>query len=426
MVAGDPPLTIAAPAQPPGSLTGGANPDWDISPVARWLAREGRLMKPFRDGVAALGARLIEAGAPIYRLNISVPVLHPQMGGWAIRWQHGEPASEVAFPISVRSSPMYTRSPNKIVAETGQPVRCRIHADGVDGPPLGIIADLRDEGATDYIALPLRFTHGVPNLLSFASRHPEGFTEADLSCLTLCADILAPVVEAYENRRLAESLLEIYVGRRPVERILGGAIHRGDGETITCVIWFADMRDSTPLSETLPSDDMLAMLDTYFGAVAEAVHAGGGEVLRYIGDAMLAIFPVEEGDSPQGASAAALEAGRTAIRRLREANRERKALGQPKIRFGIGLHYGEVMFGNIGAPDRLEFTVVGSAANRAARIEAETKALGIKLITSDAFAGVCPEPLTPIGVRRLRGIADPIGLYSLPALVPETSSDEYR
>lgn len=401
-------------------MSGQAAADWDMSPVARWLAREGRLIKPFRDAIGALGMRLIETGAPIYRLNLSVPVLHPQMGGWSVRWSDGTAATDMTFPLSVRSSALYQRSPNKIIAETGQPVRCRILPDRVDGPAIGIVEDLRADGATDYIAMPLRFGTGANSgSISFASRRPDGFAEADLGCLALCADILAPVVEAYENRRLTESLLEIYLGGRPVRQILGGAIHRGDGEHITCVIWFADMRDSTPLSETMASDDMLAMLDTYFGAIAEAVYGGGGEVLRFIGDAMLAIFPVERGDNPQGACAAALDAGRTAIRRLREANHVRKQLGQPKIRFGIGLHYGEVMFGNIGAPSRLEFTVVGAAANRAARIEAETKARKVKLIASDAFAAMCPEPLVGLGQHRLRGVSGPTGLFTLPGLVQD-------
>jgi adenylate cyclase len=214
------------------------------------------------------------------------------------------------------------------------------------------------------------------------------------------------VAEVMAWRRKAQNILETYLGGHAGEKVLAGHIRRGDGEDMHAVIWFCDLRDSTPLADSMRRDEFLRLLNEFFECVLGPVLERQGEILRFIGDAALAIFPVaaDEGD----ACRRALDAAREAIRRMEAANAARKR----PLRFGIALHLGDVLYGNIGTPTRLEFTVIGAAANEAARIESLCKVLDAPLLVSGPVARHLAG-CRSLGSHQLRGVGEPMELFTL-------------
>jgi len=229
----------------------------------------------------------------------------------------------------------------------------------------------------------------------------------------------------------AKKLLYTYLGKRTGERVLSGLVKRGDGEKIHAVIWYCDLRDSTPLAESMPLESFLSILNDFFDCMAGAVLDHGGEILRFIGDAALAIFPISgtteslhEVCTPtaKGACERALAAARDARSRIEVLNKQRIIRQETPLGFGLGLHVGEVMYGNIGVPERLEFTVIGSAANEAARLEALCKELDQSILISWEFPRCFPDQMSSLGPHRLRGVSKPKEIFWLlgdDALTPE-------
>jgi adenylate cyclase len=215
----------------------------------------------------------------------------------------------------------------------------------------------------------------------------------------------------------AKELLPIYLGRRTSERVLTGEAKRGTGEKIHSVIWLCDLRDSTLLSETMSIEKFFALLSDYFDCTARAVLAHGGEILSYIGDAVFAIFPIgaigAACNPEELACSAALNATRDACKNLESLNRVRQERGETILKFGLALHVGDVMYGNIGVPERLQFTVIGAAANEAARLAALCKTLGKAVLISSAFPRCFPNEMTSLGFHRFRGVKHPQEIFTL-------------
>jgi adenylate cyclase len=225
--------------------------------------------------------------------------------------------------------------------------------------------------------------------------------------------VLAMAVEIRVNRRLTKNLLRVYVGEHAGGEILAGRITRGSGSTVTAAIWNCDLRGFTSISELWPRDDVIALLNEYFDTMAKPVEEHGGEILKFIGDAMLAVFPVDQ----ENACARALQAAREARAGMAELNRIRIERGQRALGFGLALHVGDVMYGNIGSRSRLDFTVIGPAVNVASRLESLTKELRREVLISGAFARLCPctgDSLVRLGAFPLRGVGEPVEVFSLP------------
>src|SRR5262249_37084098 len=291
------------------------------------------------------------------------------------------------------------------------PVRCRM-----TGPPSAtefpIVKDLRAEGLTDYIVLSIPFADGSHKALSLDTNRPDGFRDADIALFEGLVPAFAFNLEIQALQRTARTLLDTYVGRQAGGRVLDGQIRRGMGETIRAVIWLCDLRGFTALSEKLPRDELIAMLNAYFGPMCDAVEAHGGEVLKFIGDAMLAIFPVA--DDAAAACRRALAAAQAAQTSLRQENAERTRAGRPNIAYGIALNLGDVMYGNIGSDTRLDFTVIRPAVNLAARIEALCSQLGRSLPLSAEFVAAGGTPAQVLGEFALKGVADVQRIYAPP------------
>lgn len=385
-------------------------------PIADWLLKEARELADSRTVVSEFGKRLCAEGFPVFRLFVSLRTLHPQVLAIGLAWRRGEQeASEVPRAHSILESPQYLNSPIRLIFEGAPMVRRRIGGGGgaLDFP---ILAELRQEGGTDYVALPLAFSHGRRNVLSVATDRPGGFTDHDLDRFQELVPLLALVLEAKETRRIATTLLDTYLGRDAGRRVLSGLVKRGDGATIAAALWYCDLRGFTAMSEALPRDEVIATLNDWFGVMSGAVHANGGEVLKFIGDAMLAIFPIADDLDRDRACHAALNAAETALAELDQLNRDRGEAGKPRLEMGLALHMGAVMYGNIGAPDRLDFTVIGPAVNLVTRLEGLCTGLGLRLVASARFASPCGSRLRSVGHHSLRGIAEPEEVYTLPGL----------
>jgi adenylate cyclase len=385
--------------------------------IAGWLLREGRRIAAPEELLDQLCRRLLDAGVPIDRVGLHARTLHPLVAGTRVLWRSGERAvEETAYAHGPELDQAFLGSPLHVVYSTGRPVRRRLEGpDAVLDFP--VLRELRDEGLTDYLLLPMiSIDNEIRALTSWASRRPGGFTDADLATIAGMLPAFAALAEIQERRRLTSTLLDTYLGSDAGRRVLGGLIKRGDGVAMAAALWFCDLRDFTRLSDELPGEAVIALLNDYFGCMSEPVQARGGQVLKFIGDAMLAIFPIKDDLDRDRACHTALAAAIAALEGLDALNREREAAGQPALRVGLALHTGSVMYGNIGAPNRLDFTVIGPAVNLVTRIESLCKPLGRRLLASARFASPCGSQLVSLGRHPLKGIPEPQEIFTLPGV----------
>ena len=387
-----------------------------MTPVIDWLLHEGRHIAAPDMLVGDLCARVRAAGMPIDRVAFFFGTLHPQYFGIAMYWD-GAGVRVLEASFQMLETEEVRNSPARRITEGERVIRRRL--ERADCPAdFPVLQELRAAGMTDYVIAEVVFGTGSRNSVSLATRRPGGFTDHDIAEVQRLLHPFGMVMEIHVGRALAKTLLETYLGRISGGRVLEGQIKRGDGEEIEAVIWFSDLRDSTPLSRALGERRFLELLNDYFEATAGAVLAHGGEVLRFIGDASLAVFPTG-GAPPREACLRAVAAAHAARSRARTANARRLAAGLPAFACGIGLHLGRVLYGNIGTPERLEFSVIGAAANEAARIEALCKETGQDVVLSRTVVGQLDERFLRLGNFELRGVAQPIEVFALP---PDTAN----
>ncbi len=386
------------------------------SQVADWILRSAWQASSAEDLTQRLGQHLLAVGIPLMRLSVGIWTLHPQLVGITTIWRRSHEGVEVMHtPRGALQSEEYLKSPVRLVSEGLGGVRQRLD---VEDPEFRfpVMEELRQQGCTDYVAMPLPFSDGQIHTLTLTSDQPEGFSVADLGQMFLAVPLLSRLYEVHTLRHNTAVLFDTYLGARTGKRVLDGLTQRGDGEGIDAVIWFCDLRESTSLAESLPRDRFLEDLNLFFDGVAGAVLDHGGEVLRFIGDAVLAIFPIAEGVANKAqACTSAIEAADEAEQRMQDLNTRREVEGRAALGYGIGLHLGEVTYGNIGTKERLEFTVIWAAANQAARIESLTKTLGRKVLISEEFAREYPQQLISMGQHPLRGVDGEREVFTLPA-----------
>ncbi len=355
-----------------------------------------------------LARRLVAQGLPLYRAAVFVRTLHPNVLGRGFIWHENRDEIEVTeAAYDFLDSDLFLKSPIRVVFAEHAEVRRRI-ADPACPMDFPVLEDFRAEGVTDFLALPLRFLNGEVHAASFATRRAGGFAEAEIAALRQVSVALSRIAEIYALMRKARNILDAYLGPQAGERVLQGQIKRGDGQDIHAVIWFCDLRDSTPLADSMSREAFLRLLNDYFECVLGPVMERGGEVLRFIGDAALAIFPIGS-QSVAEACSQAVGAAKEAISRMETLNRGRDV----PLRFGIGLHLGDVMYGNIGTPTRIEFTVIGAAANEAARIESLCKVLKVPLIASEKVVRhLSHSEWKSLGRHALRGVGNEMELFT--------------
>jgi adenylate cyclase len=384
----------------------------EIAAITDWLIDGARTTRRPEDALDTLCRRLVAAGVALWRVAVFVRTLHPNVMARRFVWRPGTNAIDISeAPYELAENPEYQASPMATVYEHGVVIRRRL-VDPDCPMDYSVLRDFRDQGITDYLIVPLTFTDGAIHAASWTTRAPDGFLDAHVAALEAIAKPFTRLVEIWRLQRTATTLLETYVGKRSGARILAGHVRRGDVETIEAAFWYSDLREFTALNENLDPAALIELLNQYFEAVSSAAAARGGEVLQFIGDAALVIFPVGA-DGRRGACRAALDAARAALDTVEDVNAKRAAAGQPTIRFGIGLHVGAVSWGNVGGVDRLGLNVIGPAVNRTARIETLTKSLGRPLLLSEDFAQAVGLACRPLGRFPLKGVAAPQTVYGI-------------
>jgi adenylate cyclase len=383
----------------------------DVSDIREWLIDGGRSTPVPGDLINTLCRRLIAAGIPLFRVAFYIRTLHPDIFGRNFIWRPDAPVHIGSADHDVVDSPEFIASPIAIVSREGREVRARVDDPESDRYP--IVEDLRAEGVTDYVALPIRFIDGSAHCTSWTTREAGGFTDEQLDALRSIMAPLSRLVEVIGLRRVATTLLDTYVGNRAGEKILGGQIRRGHTESMNAAIWLSDLRGFTALSDRLPPETVVEILNLYFDCQVAAIKSHGGEVLKYMGDGLLAVFPIDEyvGDS-QEVCANVLEAARE-TRAAVEAMQFAIGDTVERFRFGVALHVGPILYGNIGGGSRLDFTCIGPAVNLAARLEKLTGRLRRTIVASEGFAGICSGDWCDLGEFPIAGFARAQRVYGL-------------
>ncbi|MGE5202611.1 MAG: adenylate/guanylate cyclase domain-containing protein [Acidobacteriota bacterium] len=391
------------------------------STIARWVTEAGLAGKSEMAMLGGFCERASAAGLPLARALVVIDTLHPIHEGRVFRWRRdASEATQTEYGRTIEgpAADAWRRSPFYRMLETGATLlRRRVTAESAG--EFSSLADMLADGITDYVAIVNRFAaRGIIGDMdcvysSWATDAPDGFSDPDIAALEKLLPYLALAVKCASLARIAETLVGTYLGRDPAQRVLSGRIARGVADRIGAVLWFSDLRGYTRIADTSSPEQVIPFLNDYADAVISAIHDAGGDVLKLIGDGILAIFPAEDRARACGA---ALGAAETARRGIAALNQRRSADGLPVTDMYLGLHVGEVFYGNIGSKERLDFTVVGPAVNEVSRIAALCRSVDQPLLASAAFAdavGAVRSRLVSVGRYALRGVGRPQELFTL-------------
>ena len=369
-----------------------------ITSVVDWLTDGARSAQRPEAALAELCDRLVQVGIPLWRVSVFVRTLHPEIVGRRFIWQRGAGVTITEGLFELLDTDRFQNSPFLAVIKSGHAIRQPLTGEKNGSQEFSIYQDLRDQGATDYLAAPLIFTDGTVHVATWSTQQAGGFTDKQIAAINAIVTPFARVAEIRALQRTGANLLDAYVGHHAGERILAGQIRRGHTERIHSVIWLSDMRGSTALADRLPPQTLVDLLNRYFDCQVPAILQHGGEVLKFIGDGLLAIFPLAgETTEARVVCAQALAAAREAQDNI-AAIEDPAFLGNSHgVRFGLALHLGEVLYGNIGSMNRLDFTCIGPAVNLAARLEKLAGHLGRNVILSADFAHYAEAPLDDLG-----------------------------
>ena len=377
-----------------------------MDPLTEWVLVRGPEHPDVKSLVAGLAEQLCADGIPLDRLWYGSVKLHPQVYASSFTWRNGEPMVETRSLTHERRA-LATNEKSPVSRLSPERPTWRVRLDGTEPVEVTILAELRAEGTTDYLVISLGYAGKLHAITSFTTRSPDGFSDAHVERICALRPALAAVTRYFEQYDLAGTLLATYLGGDAAQRVLQGQVRRGDGQTVAAALWFSDVRDFTSFSDRMPREAVLALINDAFEVQVAAIEAQGGTVLKFMGDGMLAIFE----DEPEPACKAAMQAARDCIRKLAEANAQRASRNEAAIRIGLALHFGDVTYGNIGSTGRLDFTVIGPAVNRAARLESLCARLGRTVVASAEMARYCGESMEPLGRHTVKGVSDSIEVY---------------
>lgn len=392
-----------------------------VSQITDWLNDQALAEPEAVELFDGLCHRLTAIGIPIGRAMLMWSTLHPLFRAETVLWARNTRPEFGQFIHQDSVSESWQRSPMHFMLESNIPLlRRKLAGPGklIDFP---ILEDLVQAGYSDYLLIATDlFTRAMYSdgqarrgmFVSWASDRPSGFTDDDLATLQRIQRRFAVACKTMIQSRISRNIAEAYLGRETGRRVLSGSIRLGDGEATRALVWYSDLRNSTRLAETMPSDAFLELLNIYFECSGRPAIAAGGEILAFVGDAVLAIFPVtDDAQLPEltGRVLAALHESLTAADRM---NAERVAENREPIRYGIGLNIGTVMYGNIGVPERLAFSAVGPTVIEVARIEKLTKTIGSRVLATRDVAALAPQLWRSVGEHRLEGVGLPQELFS--------------
>jgi adenylate cyclase len=383
----------------------------DLQRLVDWLMDGARSARTPMALLSQTCERLVDAGLPLWRVGAFVQTLHPDAFGRSFVWRPGAEVVVGTIDFDMPESPEFTRNPLAILYSSGHEVRYRL--DDPESRRFPFFDEMRAEGVTDYIALPLVFTDGTTHASSWTTKAPDGFTDEQLEALRKIVAPFARLGEIFAWRRTAATLLDTYVGNRAGERILAGEIRRGHAETMQAAIWLSDLRGFTALSDRLAPEIVVDILNQYFDCQVPAIRKHGGEILKFMGDGLLAVFPIaKDGGNLGEVCGRVLDAAREARVKV-DAMHYPSGDATERFRFGVALHIGGILFGNIGGSSRLDFTCIGPAVNLAARLEKLASRLHRTVVASAAFAGVCASGWTDLGEFPIAGFSRAQRVYGL-------------
>ena len=379
---------------------------WQPNRIINWLLTTGRMLPDLDALVQQLGKQLHDAGAPLWRLRLSMRTLHPLTTAISSIWELDSGLAEtISSPHGLERSAAYVGSPMAYISQHRRPYRkSLINLLGQDDH--GVLHELKERGATDYFGLPAEFSDGRALILVFVSNHADGFSDHDIEGFTRLAAVLAPIAEVISLRNISTAVAEAYLGKRTGRRVLEGQITRGDIDMIEAAILVSDIRDWTGINARLGSAEALRLANRYYEVIDQCITEQGGEILKLLGDGVLAIFAVEDSTQTTSVCHSALTAAQDAFYQVTQVK------PPLEVGFGIGLHFGEVLYGNIGSDTRIDFTVMGQAVNTAARIEAQCKALKQPLLYSQDFGDLLGMPSQMVSTQILTGQTEPTNLLT--------------
>ena len=392
-----------------------------ISQITDWLVDQSLGEPDIVELFEGVCKRLHAIGVPVSRAMLMWSTLHPLFQAESVFWRRGEPAELGQFRHQDTVTEEWLRSPmHHMIKEDVSVLRRKL-----TGPDaiidFGITEDLVEQGYTDYLVMSTelfsrtafsnRERRGI--FVTWASDRPGGFIDDDLSALQRIQRRLAIACKTVIQSRISRNIAEAYLGRETGQRVLNGSIRLGDGEHTRALVWYSDLRSSTRLAETMPSEAFLELLNVYFECSARPAIAAGGEVLAFVGDAVLAIFPIENEAELPAITRRATAALNESLVITDRINAERVARGEEPIRYGVGLNVGTVMYGNIGVPERLAFSAIGPTVIEVARIEKLTKTIGARVLATRQVASIDPHVWRSMGAHRLEGVGEPQELFEL-------------
>ncbi len=394
-------------------------PKYDtIDAIIDWLAGPAQQVPSLIGEFDEFSWRMLAAGIPLLRTTIHMRTLHPQYLGATFVWWRTTGQTVLSLVAhEVQDLIRHDKNPVWRVTVAGETLRRRVDIadEQLEFP---ILHDLKAAGATDYFALPIKSSLGTNYMVTYVTDRSGGFTAQEISDLTHVSLRLSLLADLRNHRRIASNILNAYLGPKAGPKVLAGQIRRGTGEEITAVLWSSDLRGFTERSDRLAGTRVIAMLNALVDAQAKAIADHGGEILKFVGDGLLAIFPIETADT--AAARNALVAAREAVDAAHGLASDQSLVSEPPLEIVVALHIGTAIYGNIGAADRLDFTVIGPAVNLVSRIEAVAKTLNLPIIVSDDFARACSEPLLRLGSHKLRGLATPHDLFAPTVSYPVT------
>ena len=395
----------------------------DIDRIADWLIRCGLEGTPESELLRGFCERCKAAGLPISRALALIDTLHPVHEGTVFRWRDDgepeEPVRDYGPSDEGDAARIWQTSPFFALLQSGKEEMRRRLAFG-DPADFEIFREMKAEGHTDYVLLLYRFApdEAIGEMdsvySSWATRDPAGFSEAGMAALRRLVPALSLAIKTAALAKVAANLVSVYLGRDAGRRVLQGRIRRGVADRIEAVLWFSDLRSFTTITDSARPGEIIPLLNDYAEAVITAVQDHGGDVLKLIGDGTLAIF---RSDDASDASAKALHAVTSMRAKVGDLNERRRAEEQPTSTVYVGLHAGEVYYGNIGSVDRLDFTVVGPAVNEASRIASMCRSVDRPVLMSSAFALTLPaadrQTLVSVGRYALRGVGHAEELFTI-------------
>ncbi len=392
-----------------------------VTGINEWLVDQA-LSEPDIVGMfEGLCHRLHAIGIPLARARLTWPTLHPLFQAETILWNRSKGTEFEQFVHQEEMNDSWLQSPMKHMVDHQISVLRR----NLDGPnkliDFPVLQDVLDMGMTDYLVVATEFYKGKPKektvgrgiVVTWSADRPGGFSDKEIEALQKIQRRFAVACKTAVQTRISHNIVETYLGKRAGDRVLSGEIRRNDHTITNAVVWYSDLRSSTALADTMAGEDYLQLLNSYFEATAGPVIEAGGEVLDFIGDAVLAIFPFDDEEEKNQAICAATRALQNSVSIKKKIERERITGGLAPIKFGVALNVGSLMFGNIGVAERLTFSIIGPTVNEVSRIEALTKITGNDILVTKDVASSVPDTWTGVGEHTLQGVSQKVELFTL-------------